>query len=100
MCNSCAQNNQPDCVLDQIVSTRDRADVEAITRCLEEVKQELALIKVRAKPARYNKAPDPCLGKTANPVNTHKTPRIQRELRRHALPWHPWRQDSDNKRTI
>ena len=91
MCNSCAQNNQPDHVLDQIASTRERADVEAVTRCSEEVKQELAQIKneVRAKPARANKAPDPCLDETANPVDTHKTPRIQRELRRNALPWHP-----------
>ena len=39
-------------MLDSIESTRKRADVEAITRCVEEVKQELAQIKteVRAKP--------------------------------------------------
>ena len=40
-------------MLDQIASTRERADFEAITRCAEEVKQKLAQIKteVKAKPS-------------------------------------------------
>ena len=52
VCNTCVQNNQRDRVLDQIASTREEADVKAITRCVEEVKQELAQIKteVKAKP--------------------------------------------------
>ena len=51
MCNTCVQNNQLDRVLDQIASTREKADIEPITQCLE-VKQELAQIKneVKAKP--------------------------------------------------
>ena len=77
VCNICVQNNQCDRVIVKIAGTRERADVEAITLCVEEVKQELAQIKteVKAKPP-----PEPtkahirkCLGKTAQPVNTQKT---------------------------
>ena len=52
VCNTCVQNNKRDRVLDQIASTTGKADVEAITRCVEEVKRELAQIKteVKAKP--------------------------------------------------
>ena len=52
MFSLCAINNKRDRVLDQIASTTERADVEAITRCVEEVKRELAQIKteVKAKP--------------------------------------------------
>ena len=40
-------------VFDQIASTRKRADIEAINRCVEEVNQEMAQIKteVKAKPS-------------------------------------------------
>ena len=53
VCKTCVQNNQTDRVLDQIASTREGADFEALTRCAEEVKQKLAQIKteVKAKPS-------------------------------------------------
>ena len=71
--------------------TRERADVEAITRSVEEVKQELAQIKTEVKvkpPPRANKGSYPSLGKTAKPVNTQKKQQSYREPRRHPLPWH------------
>ena len=36
-------------MLDQVASPRERADVEAIIRCLEEVKQKLAQFKTEVK---------------------------------------------------
>ena len=62
VCNTCVQNNQHDCVLDQITSTRERADVEAITLYVEEVKQGLAKTQTDLKakphpePANHNPA--------------------------------------------